>query len=136
VCAQCKKEYPPIRLNQVYCSNKCGEIALYEERLKNLPIPVRPKNTKDVKSIEDYEQEVKLRNEIIEIIKILKGDIPAPEVVEPIKRESYGTDRGGEKHIADNNGTSLDSGWIDNPTEVDVEQDEPELEPQSVSASG
>lgn len=135
-CAQCKKEYPPVRLNQVYCSNKCGEIALYEERLKTLPLPIRPKNTKNVKAIEDYEQETKLRNEIVEIIKLLKGDIPEPEVVEPLKRESHGTDRGGEKHIADNSGVSLDSGWVDNPVEIDIEADESKPELQSASARG
>ena len=110
-CAQCKKKFKPLRLNQVYCTNKCGEIALYEERLKKFPIPVRPKNKKDVKAIEDYGQDVKLRNEVIEIIKILKGDVQEPEIVEPIKRESHGTDRGGKKRIPDSPDASLDSGW-------------------------
>lgn len=110
-CKQCKKKFPPQRLNQVYCTNRCGEIALYEERLKKLPLPIRPKNKKDVKAIEDYEQDVRLRNEVIEIIKILKGDVQEPEAVEPVKRESHGTDRGGKKRIADDVDVNLDSGW-------------------------
>lgn len=132
ICGQCKQKFKPQRLNQVYCTNKCGEIVFYEERLKNLPVLIKPKNKKDVKAIEDYEQELKLRNEIVEIIKILKGDIPEPEVVEPVKRESHGTDRGGKKHITDSSDTSLDNGRIDSTAPVEGKKGQTQ---ESVAAS-
>jgi len=113
ICAQCKNPFKPIRLNQVYCCNNCGEIVEYEQRLAKLPKHAKPKTNKDVKAIEDYEAELKYHNELKEIIQILKGVQEKPESIEPVKRESHGSDLGGKKRDMDSDAVNMDGGWVD-----------------------
>jgi len=117
-CEYCKKKFKPERLNQLYCTNRCGEIVEYERKLKNLALPLKPKNKKNVQDMENYLAEIRHRNEIKEIIQILKGEKEKPEDKLLVKKVSHGSDKSATKHIPQPAPNGVVSGWTEPDLDV------------------
>lgn len=98
ICEQCHRRFVPKHVNQPYCSDRCGQIIEYEKKLKAAPKPVKPVNDKKVQDMENYIADVRYRQELQEIINLLKSGVPI-EQPEPVRRNSGGTDLGGSKRI-------------------------------------
>ena len=137
ICQYCKRRFVPKHVNQPYCSHRCGEIVAYEKRLEQAPIPVKPKSDKNIQGMENYLTDLKYRNELEEIIKILKSGVQQQEQ-EPIRRNSGGTDLGGIKRSVDTVSSRSDdsrSGTDDSSTKTE-EPKIPAAKSETKSESG
>lgn len=144
VCQYCHRRFVPKHVNQPFCSDRCGQIVEYEKRLADAPKPIKPKSDKHVQDMENYIADVRYRQELEEIIQLLKSGVPIEEP-EPVRRNSGGTDLGSNKHLSTvgstNNGDNAvsDSDKIDSggqESKIQTKPDDKKDGNRTISAGG